>query len=82
MLPSSRMTSQMTAAGFQPASRARSTLPSVWPARSRTAFLGPQREDVARGDKIVRAGASDTAARMVVARSKAEMPVETPTLGL
>ena len=36
MEPSSFITSQMTAAGFRPARRARSIPPSVWPARTRT----------------------------------------------
>ena len=47
------MISQMTAAGFRPASRARSTLPSVWPAR---AGLGAQGENVARRHQIPGAG--------------------------
>jgi hypothetical protein len=34
--PSSRMISQMTAAGVRPASRARSHPASVWPARTST----------------------------------------------
>ena len=36
MWPSGRTISQMTAASLKPASRARSTLPSVWPARTST----------------------------------------------
>ena len=34
--PSSAITSQITAAGYMPASRARSTDASVWPARTST----------------------------------------------
>ena len=57
MVPSSFMISQITPAGFRPASRARSTLPSVWPVRRRTPpGLRDQREYVA-GPRQIR-GAS------------------------
>ncbi len=36
IVPSSFMISQITPAGTHPASRARSTDPSVWPVRTRT----------------------------------------------
>ena len=57
MLPSSRMISQMTPAGARSASRARSTAPSVCPARTSTPpRAGAQREDVARRDDVRRRG--------------------------
>ena len=79
IVPSSFMISQMTAAGFNPASTARSTLPSVCPARVSTppgwARSGNTWPGVTRSSGRT---SSATAARMVRARSAAEMPVVTP----
>jgi len=79
MVPSSRMISQMTPAGASPASRARSTAPSVCPARTST----PPRR--ARSGKTwpgvtmsVGAASGRIAVRIVVARSIAEMPRPMP----
>ena len=77
--PSSRMISQMTPAGSRPASRARSTEPSVWPERTSTpprrARSGKMWPGVTRSSgRASRA----TATRMVSARSRAEMPVVIP----
>ena len=69
----------MTPAGTSPASRARSTLASVWPTRcstppgrARSGKMWPGRR---RSDGTV---AGLMATWMVVARSLAEMPVVTP----
>ena len=84
IVPSSFMISQITPAGSSPASRARSTEPSVWPARRSTPpVAGAQREDVARA----RRGRSAWRRRRsrpgsVCARSAAEMPVVTPVARL
>ncbi len=79
MVPSSFMTSQMTPAGTRPASRARSTDPSVWPTRSRTppgdALSGKTWPGVTRSSDLA---SGDTAARIVLARSAALIPVVTP----
>src|SRR6266403_5389189 len=79
MVPSSRRISQMTPAGAKPARRARSTAPSVCPARTST----PPRR--ARSGKTcpgltMSAGVASArmAVRMVVARSTAEMPRPMP----
>ena len=68
--PSSSITSQITPAGEQPASRARSTAASVWPARRSTP------PGIARSGKMwpgrVRSSgrvAGSTSVRMVTARS-------------
>ncbi len=77
--PSSRMISQITAAPFSPASFDRSTLPSVCPARTMTPPFWARRGKMCPG--VTRSSgwaSSATAARMVVARSAAEMPVVTP----
>jgi hypothetical protein len=80
IVPSSFMISQMTAAGASPASRARSTDPSVCPTRSSTP---PSR---ARSGKMwpgvtmsLRVASGRIAVRTVCARSAAEMPVVTPS---
>ena len=52
MVPSSFITSQMIPAGESPASRARSTAASVWPALQHPAWLCPQGEDVARHHEV------------------------------
>ena len=77
--PSSSSTSQITPAGEQPASRARSTAASVWPARRRTP------PGIARSGKmwpgLVRSSgraAGSTRVRTVTARSNADVPVVTP----
>ena len=76
MLPSSFMISQMTPAGYSPAMRARSTAASVWPARTSTppvlALSGEMWPGLARSDGRV---LGSIAARMVAARSLAEIPV-------
>ena len=79
MVPSSFMTSQITAAGCRPARRARSTPASVWPARSSTP------PDAAMSGKMwpgctMSCGphSGSTATWIVRARSAAEMPVVTP----
>ena len=56
IVPSSFMISQTTPAGFRPASRARSTAASVWPARwSTPPAPRAQREDVAGLDEVAAA---------------------------
>ena len=80
--PSSRTTSMMAAAGFRPARRQRSTLPSVCPVRTSTP---PSR---ARSG-LMWPGRTKSSARiagsmsiwMVLARSLALMPVPTPWRG-
>ena len=79
IVPSSFMISQMTPAGVSPASRARSTEPSVWPADEHAARRARSGKTWPGVDEIVRAcepGRSRHA--MVRARSCAEMPVVTP----
>ena len=80
IVPSSFMISQITPAGRRPARRARSTEPSVCPARRSTP---PSR---ARSGKMwpgrtrsVGRASSRIAVRIVCARSAAEMPVVTPS---
>ena len=79
MPPSSFMTSQMTPAGLQPASRARSTAASVCPARRSTppgiARSGRMWPGRVRSSAVVR---GSTRVRIVTARSGAEVPVVTP----
>ncbi len=79
IVPSGFITSQMTPAGKRPASRARSTEPSVWPVRTSTppsrARSGKTWPGRTRSPGLA-LGA--TAAWMVRARSAAEMPVVTP----
>src|SRR5262245_20273161 len=79
MVPSSRRISQMTPAGANPARRARSTAPSVCPARTRTpprrARSGKTWPGVTMSADVAFAR---TAVRMVVARSTAEMPRPMP----
>ena len=74
------MISQMTPAGLRPASRARSTAASVWPARSSTP------PSLARRGKTWPGCTSDSgverasiATWIVCARSAAEIPVVTPS---
>ena len=81
IVPSSFITSQMTPAGYRPASRARSTAASVWPARARTpperARSGNMWPGRARSSAFV---AGSIAASTVRARSAAEIPVVVPFL--
>jgi len=78
--PSSRMTSQITPAGLSPAMRQRSTLPSVWPARMSTPPLLARRGKTWPGVTTSPGFTpSATAVSTVCARSKAEMPVVTPS---
>lgn len=49
-------------------------------AHQRAAVASHKREDVPRGDEILRALAASIATEMVRARSAAEMPVVTPSL--
>ena len=73
------MISQITPAGLSPASRARSTEPSVWPVRTSTPPLRARSGNTWPGETILCGPASSAiAARIVVARSRAEMPVDTP----
>ena len=78
MVPSSFMISQIAAAGVRPASRARSTEASVWPARlstpPRRARSGKTCPGRSRSAGRVAGSAS---VRTVAARSAAEMPVVT-----
>ena len=79
MLPSSRMISQMTPAGARPASRARSTAPSVCPARTSTPPRRARSGNTWPGVTTSAAVASARmAAWMVAARSAAEMPRPMP----
>ena len=79
IVPSSFITSQITAAGSSPAMRARSQPASVWPARISTppsaACSGKMWPGCTRS--LARASRA-TAACTVRARSAAEMPVVTP----
>ena len=80
MVPSSFMISQMTPDGFRPASRARSTAASVWPARSSTppgrAMSGNTWPGCTRSEGPL---SGSMATWIVCARSAAEMPVVTPS---
>src|SRR2546428_595867 len=79
MVPSSFITSQITPAGISPASRQRSTLPSVCPARTSTPPLRARSGKTCPGRTTSSGFASGSiAARMVVARSCALIPVVTP----
>ena len=79
MVPSSFMISQMTAAGLSPARRARSTDPSVCPARTRTPPGRARSGNTWPGrTRSVGFAPSATAVRMVWARSLALIPVLTP----
>src|SRR5579864_2156674 len=79
MRPSARITSQMTPAGKRPASLHRSTIASVWPARSSTPPAAARSGNVCPGlAKSLGLACSSQSRRMVVARSKALMPVVTP----
>ena len=77
--PSSVTSSHSTPAGVSPASRARSTAASVWPARfstpPRRAMSGAMCPGRARSVLLV---VGSTRLRMVRARSVAEMPVVVP----
>ena len=73
------MISQITPAGTSPAMRARSTEPSVWPARRSTPPATALSGKMCPGRTRSSGRASGAmAARIVVARSAAEMPVVTP----
>ena len=70
IVPSSFMISQITPAGFSPASRARSTEPSVCPARRSTPPVArAQREDVARAHDVGRASRRRAIAVRIVVRA-------------
>src|SRR5262245_40485985 len=79
IVPSSLMISQMAAAGYSPASRARATEASVCPGRASTSPSAERSGKTCPG-RAISSGrvAGAIRARMVVARSKAEMPVVTP----
>src|SRR5580700_1487440 len=80
IVPSSFITSQITPAGFRPASRARSTAASVWPARSSTPpprLLSGNTWPGCTRSKGLAAGSM--AVWIVCARSCAEIPVVTPS---
>ena len=80
IVPSSFITSQITPAGLRPASRARSTEPSVWPARTSTPPFRARSGNTCPGRARSSGRASSrTAVRMVCARSFALMPVVTPS---
>jgi len=79
MVPSSFMISQITPLGLSPASRARSTEPSVWPVRTSTPPLRARIGKTCPGLTMSSGFTlSAMAVRIVVARSWAEMPVVTP----
>ena len=81
MVPSSFIISQITPAPFTLAIRARSTEPSVWPGRLKTPpFLARNGKICPGRAKSLGRAPSATAAKIVVARSAAEMPVVTPSL--
>ena len=79
MVPSGFINSHKTADGFRPAIVARSTEPSVWPLRANTppgvARSGNTWPGCTRSDGLASAA---IAARIVVTRSAAETPVDTP----
>ncbi len=79
MVPSSLRISTITDAGANPPSRARSQPASVWPARTSTppgwAISGKTWPGCT---KSLGSASRRTAARMVVARSAADIPVVTP----
>src|SRR5664280_2356285 len=76
--PSLSMISQIAAAGTRPASRARSTEASVWPARLRTPPLRARSGNVCPGlSRSCGRVAGSMAACTVAARSAAEIPVVT-----
>ena len=78
-MPSSLSSSQITAAGFNPASRQRSTLPSVCPGRASTpadcALIGKMCPGIIIFLAVL---LGSTATWIVLARSCAEMPVLIP----
>ena len=76
IVPSSFMISQMTPAGASPASRARSTAASVWPARSSTPPGRARSGKTWPGIEMSSGSVSGAIAVVIVtARSAAEMPV-------
>jgi len=78
--PSSRMISQMTPAGYNPARRARSTAASVCPARTRTPPCLARKGTTCPGRvKSEAIEASRARVRIVWARSAALIPVVTPS---
>ena len=80
IVPSSFMTSQITPAGVSPARRARSTDPSVWPARSSVPPGRARNGKTCPGCTMSRAPLPGSAATLIVrARSPAEMPVSMPS---
>ena len=79
IVPSSFMTSQITPMGLRPAISAKSTEPSVWPARSSTPPLRARRQSMWPGRVRSEGRVLPSAAtRIVRARSAALMPVVTP----
>ena len=78
MVPSSFMISQITPAGLSPANLQRSTDPSVWPVRTSTPpFLARSGKMCPGVQRSLGPASSAMAARMVSARSEADMPVVT-----
>ena len=76
IVPSSFMISQMTPAGARPASRARSTAASVWPARSSTPPGRARSGNTWPGIEMSSGRVSGSIAAVTVPqRSAAEMPV-------
>ena len=81
MVPSSFIISQITPFAFNPARRARSTEPSVWPDLTITPPFFALKGNMCPGRTRSSGFAlSAVAARIVVARSAAEIPVVTPSL--
>ena len=80
MVPSSFMISQTTPDGSRPASRARSTAASVWPARTRTPPSRARSGKTCPGwTRSCGVDAGSIATWIVCARSAAEIPVVTPS---
>ena len=80
IVPSSFITSQITPAELRPASRARSTAASVWPARSSTPPRRARSGNTCPGStRSSRPFDGSIATWIVRARSWAEMPVEMPS---
>jgi hypothetical protein len=78
--PSGFMISQITPDGLSPASRARSTEPSVWPTRSSTPPSRARSGNMCPGTTMSRGPAVGSMATFTVcARSAAEIPVVTPS---
>ena len=81
VVPSSLITSQITAEGFKPESRTSSILASVCPGRARTPAACPLSGNMCPGQMISAGFASGRdATQTVLERSAAEIPVVTPEL--